>query len=312
MIAAALTEPKCSAILHEFGSGAQTWIDGFEARVQTCVDRWHLEIIGTASAGLPINVIFFAEQAGQPVVLKIGYPHPEQVTEMIALSCYAGRNAPVLLAADRDLGAVLMERILPGTTLRESDRTIERSRIPLPLFAGISQQVGSVEGLPSFSDWLEGAFSKFRQNADAGHDYATHVDLAASLYRELAASESCDWLLHGDLHHENILVDGQRGWIAIDPKGVIGPRSMEVGRFLHNFVEDEVEGISDIGQATVDDLCPILAVRYENFSSTLGMPRPELARAAYIDCVLSLCWTLNAGMHWRDNLVRVEATRAML
>ena len=41
-------------------------------------------------------------------------------------------------------------------------------------------------------------------------------------------------LIHGDLHHYNILIVGKYSWLAIDPKGVIGPAAYEVGPLLMN------------------------------------------------------------------------------
>ena len=50
------------------------------------------------------------------------------------------------------------------------------------------------------------------------------------MYSRLCASQSRPRLLHGDLHHYNVLPDSERGWLAIDPKGwavedgfVVGP-----------------------------------------------------------------------------------------
>lgn len=40
-------------------------------------------------------------------------------------------------------------------------------------------------------------------------------------------------MLHSDLHHENIL-SSERGWLAIDPKGVLGKREFEVTAFMRN------------------------------------------------------------------------------
>src|SRR5262245_61159391 len=40
-------------------------------------------------------------------------------------------------------------------------------------------------------------------------------------------------LMHGDFHHFNIL-SSERGWLVIDPKGVIGPAGYEVGPFMMN------------------------------------------------------------------------------
>ncbi len=46
-------------------------------------------------------------------------------------------------------------------------------------------------------------------------------------------------LLHGDLHHWNILDDASRGWMAIDPKGVIGASCLDVGWFICNAMDFE-------------------------------------------------------------------------
>jgi streptomycin 6-kinase len=40
--------------------------------------------------------------------------------------------------------------------------------------------------------------------------------------------------LHGDLHHSNVLDGGPRGWLAIDPKGLLGERTYEVANLLGN------------------------------------------------------------------------------
>jgi streptomycin 6-kinase len=40
-------------------------------------------------------------------------------------------------------------------------------------------------------------------------------------------------LMHGDFHHYNVL-SSERGWLVIDPKGVMGPAGYEVGPLLMN------------------------------------------------------------------------------
>ncbi len=40
--------------------------------------------------------------------------------------------------------------------------------------------------------------------------------------------------LHGDLHHSNVLDGGARGWLAVDPKGLIGERTYDVANLLGN------------------------------------------------------------------------------
>ena len=41
-------------------------------------------------------------------------------------------------------------------------------------------------------------------------------------------------VLHGDLHHENVLDFGDRGWLAIDPKGLYGERTFDFVNILRN------------------------------------------------------------------------------
>lgn len=307
-----LPHDKRDAIVSEFGAGGRAWIENFPALVRWCVDRWQLKLLDIASQGLPINVIYFAETAdGNPVVLKVGHPHPEQRTEMIALACYDGHFTPKVLDCDAGKGAILMERIVPGTTFRAYADSIERSRLVPSVLGKLSRQVEDVGGLPTFDDWIERGFAGFRYKFGDSHVFNEHIARAQDCYQAICARHPARWLLHGDLHHENILADDERGWCAIDPKGVIGPLPMETGRFLHNFPEDEVEGATTIAEVTVDQLCEVLEVRYQHVSSALNMARSDAMAAAYVDCVLSTCWTLT-GAHKFDGMVRVDATRKML
>lgn len=307
-----LPADKQAAVLREFGEKARAWIEGFPDLVQTCVDRWNLTLLDTASAGLPINMIWFAEDAGgNPVVLKVGHPHPEQITEMIALRHYDGRCTPRLIDCSETLGATLMERIRPGATFRSSADCIERSRVSLEIFSEISTPADAIEGLPTFDDWIGTAFARYRAQFDGDHFYRHHVDMAEAVYATLRADHPDNWMLHGDLHHENLLEDEERGWVAIDPKGVIGPRPMEIGRFLHNFPEDEIEGASSAGNCSVEQVRDVFATRVSTFADMLGWPRETVLRVGYIDCVLSFCWTINSG-GTGDGTVRVDAMRTLL
>jgi streptomycin 6-kinase len=40
--------------------------------------------------------------------------------------------------------------------------------------------------------------------------------------------------LHVDLHHSNVLDAGPRGWLAIDPKALLGERTYETANLLRN------------------------------------------------------------------------------
>ena len=307
-----LPEAKQEFIEREFGDAGRDWIARFPALLDTCVERWGLALEYVAEAGWPTNVTCFARgPAGEPLVLKIGYPHPEQVTEMIALRHYAGHLTPRLVDADEALGATLMERILPGGTFRSDEHSIARSWVVLSLHRDLPRRLGRVPGLPHFEDWLSRAFTEFREKFPRTHVFNHHVEKAEAAYAELRGRHPQDWLLHGDLHHENILEDDERGWVAIDPKGVIGPKPMEFGRFLHNFPEDEIDGVNEFAEASIDQIADVLAVRVDTFARGLDLPRQDLLQANYVDAVLSFCWTLNSRPDYAD-FQPVDASLAIL
>ena len=59
------------------------------------------------------------------------------------------------------------------------------------------------------------------------------VDRAANVFVDLCAGAP-RVLLHGDLHHDNILRSGREGWLAIGPFGVFGDPGFEAGALLYN------------------------------------------------------------------------------
>ena len=54
-----------------------------------------------------------------------------------------------------------------------------------------------------------------------------------SIFNELCADCSNDIILHGDLHHDNIL-QSDTSWSVIDPHGYIGDPCAEVGPMIFN------------------------------------------------------------------------------
>ena len=60
------------------------------------------------------------------------------------------------------------------------------------------------------------------------------VEEAEALLAWLVPSQTGPVLLHGDLHHGNVLSARRRPWLAIDPKGVVGERAFDAGALLYN------------------------------------------------------------------------------
>jgi streptomycin 6-kinase len=228
------------------------------------------------------HIEFTTTADGQPVALKVGVPHEELFTEMEALSLYAGRGAVRLLAADRELGAILIQRVIPGTMLWQVGDNREQTRIAASVMSGLFLPVPKETGMPHFSRWTERAFRLTRTEWDPQERWPRDLlDRAEEAMAAISRDRSADVVLHGDLHHENILWDDVSGWLAIDPKGVIGPRCLQPGRYIENQLP---------ANTTPSALERLTRERIEIFSDILKMPAEDVIAGALVDCVLSHVW----------------------
>ncbi len=125
-------------------------------------------------------------------------------------------------------------------------------------------------------------FSKAKAEHEAGRT-SLYLE-AAGIAERLLCDQRDVRPLHGDLHHENI-VNGTRGWLAIDPKGVLGDPGFDAANIFYNPLDR-------------DDLClgpDRIAGMAELFSRTLGQsPRRLLDYAVAYGC-LSAAWHAGDG-----------------
>ena len=128
---------------------------------------------------------------------------------------------------------MLLERALPGTaldTLCAQGHDDEATHILCEIVERIQSARATIEGWPTVASKGE-EFARYRPT---GRLTQAVIDRAAALFRELSASQRSPVLLHGDLHHENILRDDAQGWLAIDPKGIVAELAYEFAAALRN------------------------------------------------------------------------------
>jgi streptomycin 6-kinase len=122
--------------------------------------------------------------------------------------------------------------------------------------------------------------------------------LSAELARGLLASAEPPVVLHGDLHHDNVLDGGARGWRAIDPKGVWGDRGYDYANLICN--PDAATAIARLPR------------RIERASKMSGLPAGRLLRWLIAYLGLSASWTLGDGGDPWQALAIAEAARPLL
>src|SRR5262249_56979564 len=168
---------------------------------------------------------------GAPCVLKVSADVPDMRTEIAALEAWAGRAAAQVLESDPLCGALLLEHVEPGTMLAElaacDDDAATRTA------AGVLRELwlpaAAAADLRSLESWCA-AFDRNRSALLRGVDGFPRLlfERADALRVELLESTTEPVVLHGDLHHYNVLRSRRGGWLAIDPKGLVGDRCFDV------------------------------------------------------------------------------------
>ena len=232
-----------------FDERGLAWLENLPALIADCERRWSLKVL--PPFGLSYNYVAPAVRAdGAEVVIKLGVPDGALTDEMTALRLWDGHGIAQLLDCDPDQGIMLLERLRPGTPLVAVEDDEEATRI----FAQVARQLWipapAVHNFDTPQAWAEG-MKRLRKRFDggAGPLPAKIVETAESLFAELLSSQADPVLLHGDLHHWNILSaeacpapKGRRArrsrrgqpWLALDPKGIVGEPCYEVGAWLRN------------------------------------------------------------------------------
>jgi len=88
-------------------------------------------------------------------------------------------------------------------------------------------------------------------------------------------------VLHGDLHHDNLLRATRAPWLAIDPHGALGDPGYDVGALLYN---------PDPHQRD-DGLLRLVPARVEQLAAGLEMPVERVVAWGFVMAVLSEVWT---------------------
>lgn len=261
------------------------WLEELPALLAEIAARWELTV--GPPFELSYNYVAAARRAdGSPAVLKLGVPCRELATEIDALRHYGGRGACRLLAADAVAGALLLECLLPGTTLvslAEADDEAA-TRVAAQVMARLWAPPPPEHRFPGVADWVAG-LSELRPHfgGSTGPFAPALIDRAEGLFAELLPTQATPVVLHGDLHHMNILAAGPDAWRAIDPKGVIGEPAYEIGALIRNPIP---------GVRSWPDLPRVLDRRLAVLAETLDLDRRRLYGWALAQAVLSAWWSV--------------------
>ena len=242
---------------------------------------WHVTIDEIRET--PYSVLGFGVREGTRVVLKLSKHAGDESNSGEVLKAFGEDGAVGVY--ESETGAVLLERLDPGEELVNLVNRGEDEEATSILAQVIRKLAGHSPsaGCPTVVDWGRG-FERYLRS----DDLQIPTDLvreAGGLYQELALSQRNPMLLHGDLQHYNVLFDSHRGWVAIDPKGVVGELEYEVGPILRNPVE--------LPDLFLDPA--VINRRLKILSETLNLDRSRVLRWSFAQAVLSAIWNIEDG-----------------
>src|SRR5690606_8182802 len=127
--------------------------------------RWKLTAHGTHGGGRAGLVVEVTREDGTPAVLKIGVPHNEGRWEAVALQAFPEGTAPKLYKQDPSTWSQLLERIIPGTPLRDAHLPVEEAlRRGGELHGLIASSSPPDTPLPRVADYATGGARRMRDS----------------------------------------------------------------------------------------------------------------------------------------------------
>jgi streptomycin 6-kinase len=229
-------------------------------------------------------------------------PRDDLQFEIEAMRHYSGRGAVRLLESDVDAGAMLLERAEPGTPLIAIEDDAEATRIAAGVMRTLWRPPDDPSKFPTLADWPWRAYADMRARHDGGSGELPKAlfERAESLWDELVATQAPAVVLHGDLHHWNIVRAEREPWLAIDPHGVAGEPAFEVAPYMRNPVADPGGPHDARLLAHQPDVRAVLARRLDIFTDALGFDRQRLRDWSIAYAMVSACWSDES--HHRDTM----------
>ncbi len=267
-------------IIKVYGKLGERWLAELPRKIEQLQHSWGLSGL-KPYPNLSYSYVLAGFQGNIPVILKISPDINLINKEAMALSVFKGFGAVSVLG--REQGALLLQRATPGDLLKNSFPQKKRVEIACNVMANLHKApVPSNEDFPAMEEWL----SAIDKEWDLPKD---HLKRARKLKNELIKKDTeRKVLLHGDLHQENILLNGD-DWIVIDPKGVIGSPIHEIWAY----VEDPSQDLQHIAHF-------------------LGFPFSDVVGWYYVHLILSSCWQVEDGISLSGFLSLAQSVLPMI
>lgn len=251
--------------------------------LQTASRKW--ELTGIESIYEKKNKGVYRAESAEfgSVILKLAADHAGLSGEFQALSEMQGEFCCQVYAFDPANRLLLEEQILPGTTLKQEPDWKKRAICFSKVFEKIHVAPKDQASYRSYLDWVRNACKSVTDQGN--RELSAGMKLAVEIAERMFARYPERRLLHGDLHHENLLQNEDGNYVMIDPKGVVGPPVFDVPRFVLNELDD---GEDSLRKAHISKVIGLL-------SDVLSYPCDDLYQLLFMEIMLANAWNFEDG-----------------
>jgi streptomycin 6-kinase len=282
-------DPALVAQLREaYGPEVDNWLDALPTLVAEVSQAWGLtdvHSLTTEYVGFSVVLQGHSTQHGNVVVKLVPPGEDGQQREAATLTAWNGRGAVRLLGHDVDRRALLLKRLSPGTPLDVTDDD-RATRVIAEVAAGLAvpPTTATLQQLPGLSIWTNDLDAYVATYGVRGPIDDRLIQIARERLDRLLSTAYEPVLLHGDLHHDNVLRDGD-DWVAIDPKGYVGDAASEPGQMFFN-------PIPYVRPLSPDALAGLVERRLDAWARFSSLDPTRVRDWAFVKCVVSDVWSL--------------------
>ena len=215
-------------ILNLHGQAGKEWLSQLAGHLAYVERRWDIRAEDPLE---PLAYSYVAPAAmanGTKAIVKLAFPDPVPLREAEALRLFGGRASVLLLDAETAVSALLLEKLIPGSPLSAVENDEKATSIAVGVISRLGAPVPQAHSFRTVAD-RAGDLRHLRNlfGGGTGPFPSDLVGLAEGLFKELIASMALPMVLHGDLHHDNVLSAerGPWGW-RLTPRASWGRRRM--------------------------------------------------------------------------------------
>jgi len=190
---------------------------------------------------------------------------------------------------DTENHTLLLERMIPGTPLKHEAASEKRLDVFLSLYKDLHKKPENPSKFPTYVQWVQNASAYLQGKPDHKNIYE-YMLKASDICSELVARYPVQFLLHGDFHFDNILLDKGGDYKIIDPKGVLGHPLFDLPRYLLNEYWLMCRTTNDAAEHL-----KIMSHIINYFASTLSIPQDDIRKSYYVEAAMANSWLIEDG-----------------